>query len=42
MYRTPDDDFMHPKLPDGHPLQPHVLYRLSQAAYRHNVAAAAT
>jgi ribosomal-protein-alanine N-acetyltransferase len=35
MYRTPDDDFLHPALPDGHPVRPHVLYRLSRDAYRH-------
>lgn len=23
------DDFEHPKLPEGHPLRPHVLYRMS-------------
>jgi hypothetical protein len=34
MSRTADDDFVHPSLPDGHPLRPHVLYRLSPAAYR--------
>ena len=34
MYRTPDDDFMHPSLPDGHPLRPHVLYRLPRAAFQ--------
>jgi RimJ/RimL family protein N-acetyltransferase len=33
MHRTPDDDFMHPGLPDGHPLRPHVLYRLSRAEH---------
>ncbi|MCB1135089.1 MAG: GNAT family N-acetyltransferase [Chlamydiia bacterium] len=26
------DDFMHPKLPEGHPLQKHVLYRIRNAA----------
>jgi RimJ/RimL family protein N-acetyltransferase len=31
---SPRDDFLHPKLPDGHPLQPHVLYRLPRAAFR--------
>jgi RimJ/RimL family protein N-acetyltransferase len=31
---SPGDDFLHPKLPDGHPLQPHVLYRLPRAAFR--------
>jgi len=25
--RDPADDFLHPNLPDGHPLRPHVLYR---------------
>lgn len=28
MCRDQDGDFLHPKLPDGHPLQPHVLYRI--------------
>jgi RimJ/RimL family protein N-acetyltransferase len=26
-------DFLHPRLPDGHPLQPHVTYRLSRAEW---------
>jgi RimJ/RimL family protein N-acetyltransferase len=26
--RDPADDFDHPALPEGHPLRPHVLYRL--------------
>lgn len=25
--RDPADDFLHPNLPEGHPLRPHVLYR---------------
>ncbi|KTT25930.1 GNAT family N-acetyltransferase [Pseudacidovorax intermedius] len=29
MRHDPDDDFDHPALPDGHPLQRHVLYRLA-------------
>jgi RimJ/RimL family protein N-acetyltransferase len=29
MKRDPTEDFDHPSLPDGHPLQRHVLYRLS-------------
>jgi RimJ/RimL family protein N-acetyltransferase len=29
MTHDPDDDFDHPRVPDGHPLQRHVLYRLS-------------
>jgi ribosomal-protein-alanine N-acetyltransferase len=28
MIRDPADDFDHPKLPPGHRLQRHVLYRL--------------
>ncbi len=28
MTRNPKDDFLNPKLPDGHSLSPHVLYRL--------------
>ncbi|MEZ5930526.1 MAG: GNAT family N-acetyltransferase [Alphaproteobacteria bacterium] len=31
MRRRPADDFGHPKLPFGHPLRHHVLYRLSRA-----------
>jgi ribosomal-protein-alanine N-acetyltransferase len=29
MTHNPTDDFDHPKLPEGHPLRRHVLYRLS-------------
>lgn len=28
MHHDPADDFDHPKLPEGHPLRRHVLYRL--------------
>lgn len=28
MTHDPADDFAHPALPEGHPLRPHVLYRL--------------
>ena len=28
MTHDPVDDFLHPNLPEGHPLRPHVLYRL--------------
>jgi RimJ/RimL family protein N-acetyltransferase len=28
MSRRPAEDFEHPKLPAGHPLRPHVLYRI--------------
>jgi ribosomal-protein-alanine N-acetyltransferase len=31
MSRSPDDDFMHPSIPEGHPLRPHVLYRLRRS-----------
>ena len=30
MTRDPADDFLHPNLPVGHPLRPHVLYRLAR------------
>lgn len=30
MKRSHEHDFLHPSVPVGHPLQPHVLYRLSQ------------
>jgi RimJ/RimL family protein N-acetyltransferase len=30
MSRRPEDDFEHPSLPEGHPLRPHVLYRISK------------
>jgi len=33
MTRSPADDFLHPALPDGHPLRPHVLYRLKRSAW---------
>ncbi len=29
MRRDPGDDFEHPRLPPGHPMRPHILYRLS-------------
>jgi RimJ/RimL family protein N-acetyltransferase len=29
-----DDDFDHPRVPDGHPLKRHVLYRLSVARWQ--------
>ena len=32
MTRSPDDDFEHPGLPQGHPLRRHVLYRRVRAA----------
>jgi ribosomal-protein-alanine N-acetyltransferase len=30
MVRDPQEDFDHPRLPEGHPLRRHVLYRLSR------------
>jgi RimJ/RimL family protein N-acetyltransferase len=32
MTRDPADDFAFPKIPEGHPLRPHVLYRLRRQA----------
>lgn len=32
MTRDPTDDFDHPRLPEGHPLRRHVLYRLRPPA----------
>ncbi len=29
MTYDPNDDFEHPKIPEGHPLRPHVLYRVT-------------
>jgi RimJ/RimL family protein N-acetyltransferase len=33
MLRDPADDFDYPSIPEGHPLRPHVLYRLSSNSY---------
>jgi len=33
MSRDPADDFGYPTLPEGHPLRPHVLYRLDSGSY---------
>lgn len=30
MHHAPQDDFDHPRLADGHPLQRHVLYRITR------------
>ena len=38
MTRDPADDFDHPKLPAGHPLRRHVLYRLSSERRRNSAA----
>ena len=37
MTRDPNDDFEHPSLPPGHPLRPHVLYRLSRDRWRASI-----
>ena len=29
MTHDPGDDFDHPRVPDGHPLKRHVLYRMT-------------
>jgi RimJ/RimL family protein N-acetyltransferase len=34
MAHAPDDDFDHPRLPEGHPLRRHVLYRLRRPGRR--------
>lgn len=34
MQRDPAEDFEHPALPLGHPLRPHVLYRLQRRRWR--------
>ncbi|MBX9770450.1 MAG: GNAT family N-acetyltransferase [Candidatus Obscuribacterales bacterium] len=33
MTRNPKDDYSHPLLPQGHPLKPHVLFRLSKSEW---------
>ena len=33
MTRNPEDDFEHPRLPEGHPLRRHVLYRMNREAW---------
>jgi RimJ/RimL family protein N-acetyltransferase len=33
MQHSPDEDFDNPRLPEGHPLRPHVLYRLTPASF---------
>ena len=38
MTRDPREDFLHPALPEGHPLRMHVLYRISRASWEGFVA----
>ena len=33
MRRDPAEDFDYPSMPEGHPLRPHVLYRLGSGAF---------
>ncbi len=33
MKHRPEDDFDHPRLEEGHPLRPHVLYRMNREAW---------
>ncbi|MFO1038487.1 MAG: GNAT family N-acetyltransferase [Geminicoccaceae bacterium] len=33
MRHAADEDFLHPEVPEGHPLQLHMLYRLSREAW---------
>jgi RimJ/RimL family protein N-acetyltransferase len=35
MTHNPANDFDHPKLPEGHPLRRHVLYRLRRSQWNH-------
>jgi hypothetical protein len=34
MHHSSKDDFDHPKLPEGHKLRRHVLYRLKQNEWK--------
>lgn len=34
MQHNPADDFEHPRVPEGHPLRTHVLYRLSRVRWQ--------
>lgn len=36
MTHDPQDDFEHPRLPEGHPLRDHVLYRITQEGWLQN------
>jgi len=36
MKRDPQEDFDHPKVPEGHPLRPHVLYRMKREEFIHD------
>lgn len=34
MVRLPEEDFEHPRVEEGDPVRPHVLYRLGREAWR--------
>ncbi|WEX11390.1 GNAT family N-acetyltransferase [Chelativorans sp. AA-79] len=34
MTYDPDDDYRHPRIPEGHPLRPHVVYRIRNPSLR--------
>jgi RimJ/RimL family protein N-acetyltransferase len=42
MRRDPGDDFDHPRVPEGHALRRHVLYRLDRASFRRTLSTAST
>jgi hypothetical protein len=42
MSHDPADDFEHPRVPVGHPLRLHVLYRLSRADWAVRAAVSST
>jgi 3-dehydroquinate dehydratase/shikimate dehydrogenase len=37
MHRDPKDDFDSPKIPEGHPLRSHVLYRLNKTEWNEKI-----
>jgi ribosomal-protein-alanine N-acetyltransferase len=39
---TQDGEFNHPRLPQGHPLQRHVLYRLSKRRWQRDTVSSDT
>ena len=41
MHRVASDDFDHPRVPDGHALKRHLLYRLRREDWKHRPAASA-
>jgi hypothetical protein len=40
MTHDPDDDFDHPRVPDGHPLKRHALYRMTIERWRRRTVSA--